>query len=244
MLVNGEEIFSSDYISKAKFSTGPPPDLSPLFTKDVKPTPVEQPSHRSTTSPAIRTKRKILETDEVLAAPTECPRQLEERPQKRVRREGASPTPDEQSPSNETSNESMRDVPEDTVEVPAAGESFLKDVEELLIQKELKRRKRLEKKRKRESGISDVTMTEVEQEAAASDHRPRKRMRKPVQQTGVDEVETEANTQTPSQSGHTTPQVEKGRNKRLSPASEYLASLLEQSDGRRRSKRQKASNVG
>ena len=122
-------------------------------------------------------------------------------------------------------------------------ESFLKDVEELLIQKELKRRKRLEKKRKRESGISDVTMTEVEQEAAAPDHRPRKRMRKPVQQTGVDEVETEANTQTPAQSRHTTPQVEKGRNKRLSPASEYLASLLEQSDGRRRSKRQKANSI-
>ena len=244
MLINGEEIFSSDYISKAELSTGPLPNPSGLFTKDVKPTPVVQPSHRSTTSPAIRTKRKILGTDEALAEAPDCPRQVEERPQKRVRREEASPTEDGQGPSNETSNESMPDVPEGTIEVPAAGESFLKDVEEVLMKKELKRLRRLEKKRKRESAISDVTMIEVEQEAVAPDHRPRKKVRKHAQQNVVDEVETQASTQTPYHSGQTTPHVEKGRNKRLSPASEYLASLLEQSDGRRRSKRQKSSNIG
>ena len=231
-----------------KVPTGPRLDPSGLFVRDTKPTPVEE-LLRHATPTVIRTKRKILEEDEETVSQPELSALRTERSQKRVRQE-ESPSPDTHVNTSKgrkeldgTSNGHKSDSAEQPVEVPAAGASFVQEVEEHLKKKALKKLKKKEKKRKRESAVSDVPMEELEHTTTQTSTKPQKKKRKKVAQVLLDGREVGIESDIPLQTGQTKPQAEKGRNKRLSPALQYLATSLQQVEGRQGSKRQKTAEV-
>src|SRR5260221_243859 len=127
---------------------GPRLDPSGLFMTDTTPTPLEDLLRRPTTSAVIRTKRKALDIDEQVAySPSTAPLQDERTPKKARTAKG--PTVTEEAVENKGEVNSTKDViPEEPIQIPVVGESFVQEVEELLKKKELKRLKRQEKKRK------------------------------------------------------------------------------------------------
>ena len=250
LVANGERMQDNSYRPKKQIPTrprkniptGPSLDPSGLFMKDTKPTPIEELMGHPTTSAVIRTKRKFLESDEPIESTLQPP-EPEEHAQKKLRREVISTPKPELSEESSIPNGHKPGPPDEPVEVPAAGDSFLQEVEEHLKKKELKRLKKQEKKRRRESGISDISMTGVGQDNTQTIPKPEKKRRKKVNYVAVEQGEVDMSSRTPSHSEQTTPQVEKGKNKRLSPASEYIASLGQQVDSRRKSKRQRTAEV-
>lgn len=229
-----------------KVPTGPRLDPSGLFMRDTKPTPPAELLRQT----VIRPKRKILGEDEETVSHSESSPLYAERPPKRLRRE-ESQTPenhvDARSESNEQDRAPNGDEP-DTSKAPnhvsLAGDSFVQEVEEHLKKKALKKLKKKEKKRKRESAVSDVPMAELEQATTQTSTKPQRKRRKKAAQVLLDEREVGIESDdTAIQTGRTTPQAEKGRNKRLSPASQYLATSLQQVEGRQRSKRQRTAEV-
>lgn len=233
---------------KKAVPTGPRLDPSGLFMRDTKPTPIQE-ILRHTTPPVIRTKRQTPEIDEGLLPSPQSFQQHEDCPSKRVRRERRSTTgngPDIDGGWRKQSKSPNGYIPEamdEAAEIPAGGDSFVREVEEHLKKKVMKRLKKQEKKRKRESAISDVPMIGDGQDTTQIAANRQQKKRKKVTQTLLDEREVGIDSETPIQSGQISPQAEKGRNKRLSPASGYVATSHPQVEGGSKSKRRKINEV-
>ena len=223
-----------------KVPTGPRLDPSGLFMRSTTPTAPAELLRQT----VIRPKRKILGEDEETVSQSQSSPLYAGRPPKRLRGD-ESQTPETHVDARSESNEQHRapnghepNTAEELNHVTPWSDSFMQEVEEHLKKKALKK----QKKRKRESAVSDVPMAEFEQATTQTSTKPQKKKRKKAAQVLLDEREVGIESDdTAIQTGQTTPQAEKGSNKRLSPASQYLATSLQQVEGRQKSKRRKAA---
>jgi hypothetical protein len=231
----GSVAFASD----PNTTTGPKhvPDAPPQATaepvsKASVSTPADRLSGRARTSTVLRSKRKTFEEERDETAERSLSVEAERSKKKARVDEG---------PTGQSGIQTYANVSEDTGYVgvganaePAADENwFAKEVEERLRQKELNRLKKKQKKRKRDSEGSDVTMADAGQDQGAH-LRPQRKKRKGSAQTT--EASCSAST---AGSGRSTPIPGRAGSKRSSPAAQYIGSILEQD----RVKRQKVQAV-
>jgi hypothetical protein len=230
---------STAYASDLKTTAGPKhvPDAPPQATAEPisKPSvsiPADRLSGRPRTSTVIRTKRKAFEEDRDDAAGE--PLSLEAERSKKKARVDEGPTGQSGSQRQARISEKVEAGTGEENAEPASDENwFAKEVEKRLRQKELNRLKKKQKKRKRDSEGSDVTMTDAGLDQ--SDRlRPQRKKRKGSCQPS--KASCSAST---AQSGRSTPNPKRADSKRSSPAAQYIGSILEQD----RVKRQKVQAV-
>ena len=198
--------------------------LTPTRTGGVTgPTPAEQVLQSSGARKAvIRTKRKAPGEE---PTPTPAALPAAEGPRKRVRTATSSRSGTATPRTQQTRSTSSPPPPRPTVEEDD-DDSFLRAVDAKLKEKEEKVWKSMVKKRKRSSEASD-TVEEHSTRTPATSSKPRKKTRQTLTQVEGDVVIEHAYT----------PQQEKQPNKRSSPATEYMESILRGADV----KRQKAT---
>lgn len=225
---------------KKPIPTGPRLNSSGPFVTDTTPTRGDESFRHSQTSTVIRTKRRAPDEDEdeENEVHTTDDDTLQEGQRHKRPRTGARDTRQEEQSERVAgdSDETKTDHVEKAVENPAREDWFVVEVEEALRKKEMRRLKKLDRKRKRQSGTSDVSMPDV----GPGDEKPKKKRQKgsPPSDEGIESV-----SQSTVQSGETTPQMEKGKNKRSSPAAEYISSILQQVQESGRKKRQRTAEA-
>ena len=187
------------------------------------PTPAEQVLQNNSVRKAVMRPKRKATADH----PTPVPEAslTTQRPPKRARTATSSPSRTTTPRTQQSRLTSSPQPPQPSVE--EEDDSFLRAVEAKLKEKEEKIWKGMVKKRKRSSESSDA-VAEPQTRTVAAASKPRKRTRQTLTQ-----VEGDIIVEHPY-----TPQPDKQPNKRASPASEYMESILRRGDA----KRQKATS--
>lgn len=240
---------------RPKPSTDPEPNMSstgvwqdttnPISTAPAS-TPLKQLSSRLHTSTVVRPKRKAPCESTVESEPVQPLFSEAKHSRKKARIEDDIAIEPNSRPQAEGS-QSNKSRNEEVNVTPGVNEDwFAKQVEERIRQKELSRLKKKERKRKRDSEGSDVIMADIgadeqNQRAVGNHARPQRKKKKGSQPTS--EASESVSTSSAAQSRRSTPVPPRGKNRRLSPAAEYIGSILDQASDRDRMKRHKVLAV-